>query len=870
LLTACAALAFTSLAGAAAAATDTATDAAAASAAPEGSSLTAVVVTARKRSEDVQRVPLVVQNFTARQLVQQGIRSPMDLGRFVPGLVSVPVSNKSGVQFVVRGQSASDTTLQVGTPVGVYEDGVNIPHPGGFDGTFFDIANVQVLKGPQGTLYGRNTTGGALLITTRDADYRGFHGFVGGEVGNDKDWKLEGAANLPIIPDMLAVRVAVQHWGRQGFGRSAVTGQYMGGDHDDTIVRGTIRFDPTPTISSVTKIEYSYLNRANAMTQARAVNNGGIVCNPAFAGAHTTGETTANGVPATCAPGSVSAPILAQLTTGLYSATFEPAEYTITPNALFGGLQGTLNAQFGPGVYNVANLVGNNLFLNYVSHPVSEKLKIFHVAETLNVQFGSIATLKSITGYHYFQDFDAYDISGLPGNLIGTGNPIITSAGVTAPLPQSLSGPDQSDGQLTQEFNLSGAWNNLKWLVGAFGSRDMGANEQWAGAVGSLGFNTFNAYLTPSYRNTTLAVFTQEDYRFTNWFSVTAGLRYTEEKVSQLAMQVLYTPSNPVASQYSCATANSPQAIAKLVSSTPYACAIPSTFTANINTVANPVNVPTTHAESRGLSYLFSLNFQLTPTQLLYLRTAKGFHGAVVQNRAFTGAPASPETAVDYEIGYKAEFFQHRFRMNLAVFDTHYANKQEQVLSGSPPITIVFNATTANIRGFEGEFAVVPAPGLTLNATVGYTWTQYGHFIASNPIGKGFIDASGTAFPSVRPWTYSLGGRYEHEAGPGILSAALAWSWASALPITPFSLDPLIPLSILKDWKAPVGLLSGQIEYALPQHGLTISIFATNLLDKHYQFAGTASETDGSVYGVTQEPRMFGIRIRKAFGPGES
>ena len=81
--------------------------------------------------------------------------------------MAVAAGNATSAVFSLRGQTAGDDLLTLSTPVGVYEDSGNIPHPDGLDGAFFDIARVEVLKGPQGTLYGRNTTGGAVNIITR-------------------------------------------------------------------------------------------------------------------------------------------------------------------------------------------------------------------------------------------------------------------------------------------------------------------------------------------------------------------------------------------------------------------------------------------------------------------------------------------------------------------------------------------------------------------------------------------------------------------------------------------------------------------------------------------------------------------------------
>ncbi|MDB5445827.1 MAG: TonB-dependent receptor, partial [Phenylobacterium sp.] len=149
---------------------------AAASPPPADNTIGEVVVTARKRAENVQRVPVAVSTASGEVLEQRGVRAVADLQKFVPSLsvdTGGPSNGGTGALFDLRGQAATDNLLTLSQAVGLYEDGVNIPHSPGSNLAFFDVARMEVAKGPQGTLYGRNTTGGAINIITKDADFNG-------------------------------------------------------------------------------------------------------------------------------------------------------------------------------------------------------------------------------------------------------------------------------------------------------------------------------------------------------------------------------------------------------------------------------------------------------------------------------------------------------------------------------------------------------------------------------------------------------------------------------------------------------------------------------------------------------------------------
>jgi iron complex outermembrane receptor protein len=765
-----------------------------------------LVVTARKREESLQSVPVAVTAQTGEQLAQAGIREPTDLTRNVPSLtVTSSASSPTGAIISLRGQNASDILLTLSQPVGLYEDSVNIPHPAGANVAFFDLQRVEVLKGPQGTLYGRNTTGGAINIITRGADYDGVHGFAFGELGNHKDWKVAFAANVPIIQDVLAGRIAYQHWNRQGYGKSAITGQHLGGNRDDDIVRGSLRFDPTSKVSVIAKVEYVHANRTDALYQTRQF------LSPLFAGA-------------------------------------VDAEW-----GLEGGLGGV-----APSVLVANTNASHDLFTNYANQETYEHVKAWHAVLDANWQVAENVSLRSITGFHQFRDYRVFDLDALPMQAYEVGFGVNGGKLSIGADPRTLP-PDGHSKQWTQEFNLSGQAfdDRLTWLTGAFYSDDKGDQDQVATPgleilaslppPNGLGFPSLANFHSPNVRIRSYAVFTQNDFKLTDQFSITAGLRWTKEKLSQDVAAYLYnTTTAAVPVRYFC-------------------LAGPTLHTFQATEAGCTLSQK---ESSSGTSYLLSANYQVTPDILLYAKTAKGFRGGALQVRAPDFPAASPETAKDYELGLKSDLFDRRLRANLAVYQTNYTNKQETaivVLNGVQSTPIV-NAATARIKGVEGEFTAVPVAGLTLNATFDYLHGKYRRFPGAIAP-SGVVDASGVSFTNPK-WSYNLGARYEWALGPGEAAVQGNYAWRGKIPTTILNNDPQLAPALAAEWRKSIGLLNASVEYTLPDQGWTFSVFATNLTNKHYQtYALTLPNY--AFTGITQEPRMFGVSIKKTFGSGE-
>ena len=193
----------------------------------EGFSLEEVVVTARKKEESLQDVPVAVSSFSADDLQAYNLTETTELSAFTPSVFieQNAASNLSSAKTTIRGQVQSDTLSTLDPSVGWYVDDVYLARTPGTVASMFDLSRVEVLKGPQGTLYGRNTTGGAIKLITKKAETdTGVNGFVTATAGNFGTQKIGGAINLPIIEDVLAVRLtALSDEVKDGFGRVTVT-----------------------------------------------------------------------------------------------------------------------------------------------------------------------------------------------------------------------------------------------------------------------------------------------------------------------------------------------------------------------------------------------------------------------------------------------------------------------------------------------------------------------------------------------------------------------------------------------------------------------------------------------------------------------
>ncbi|QGZ96161.1 TonB-dependent receptor [Terricaulis silvestris] len=209
-----------------------------------------IVVTARRREENIQDVPLAVSALGAEQIEREGITNIMDLNGSVPNLV---VSNglgsgRSTPVFTIRGLSQQDLTMLSDPSVSLYVNEVPVPRPIGANLGFFDTANVQVLRGPQGTLFGRNTVGGAILVTPA-APTSDFEGAISQSAANFGTYETQGFINVP-LDGSASIRVAGMWNQSDGYITDLVTGNEIN-SVDERAFRVGFDFHPTDSFNSL-------------------------------------------------------------------------------------------------------------------------------------------------------------------------------------------------------------------------------------------------------------------------------------------------------------------------------------------------------------------------------------------------------------------------------------------------------------------------------------------------------------------------------------------------------------------------------------------------------------------------------------------
>ena len=216
------------------------------SAAGDGAEVEALIVTAQKKEEDIQDVPIAISAFTAQALEAQKIEGGYDLLKAIPN-VTFSKSNYVGYNFSIRGigTKAVSATTDPGVDVGF--NNISLLRNRLFEQEYFDVERVEVLRGPQGTLYGRNATSGVINLISAKPDLSAFEGEIRGEVGNYNTKRLSAMVNVPLVEDVLGLRFAGALTQRDGYGENLATDKDIDG-RDLWSGRLSLGFKPTDRI----------------------------------------------------------------------------------------------------------------------------------------------------------------------------------------------------------------------------------------------------------------------------------------------------------------------------------------------------------------------------------------------------------------------------------------------------------------------------------------------------------------------------------------------------------------------------------------------------------------------------------------------
>ena len=676
-----------------------------------------IVVTAQRRAESLQDVPIAVTAFSGQALEAQQINNTLDLQLSLPN-VAYTQGNFGGSNITIRGIGASAVAASADQGVGIHFNDMPLQAPRIFETEFYDVERIEVLRGPQGTLFGRNATSGVInLITAKPDDEFGAR--IEGEYGNYDSVRAEAMINVP-LGDMLAVRFAGIYLNRQGFTKNLFDDSRIDG-RDNYSVRGSLRFEPTENTRLDLVGQYFRENsdRSRIQKQLCARDPTGVLgCRPdqlAF--------ETPNGK-ATLSSTISSRQFLANVGAGAfalvdlngpdplfegvvnprdvrtvrldYNPRYKSDEIIATARLEhdFGGLTGSLVGGYSENSYDTRT--DYNLA---VTNPL---------ASTPQGAAG-LAAFNAIFNNQNVVQGNNICVSEADRSYVGTiGGKVERCAANTTEYDRargnyrqySIEAKVNSDFDGPFNFLLGGIYFDNKGSTDyfvAFSAADYAAALFGAGQ-GGLAAPFFNNEAN-EVRLKAYAGFGEVYFEPSDQLRFTAGLRYTRDK--KTSRDVF------------------PQPLFNL-GVVPYG-----TDTARDRVQFREAGVKFERLTGRAVID-WTPETSFSEDTLVYASYSRGYKAGGI-NPAFDPtlfqAPETfaPETINAFEIGTKNTFLGGTFRANISAFYYDYKDLQ---LSRIINRTSFNDNADASVRGVEGEFILVPTPPLVFNITASYLKTK--------------------------------------------------------------------------------------------------------------------------------------------------
>lgn len=724
-----------------------------------------IVVTAQKRAESLQNTPIAISAVTGDAIEKLNID---DIGAIAAANPSLVYSEAGGeAQLYIRGIGSNIFSIGVDQSVATHIDGVYTGRANMGLTQFLDIDRVEILRGPQGTLYGRNATGGAINIISR-APTDDFEGYVSGLVGSFDRVDVRGAVSGPIAEN-LSGRIAVRRLKDDGYTKDLdPRGANKIDDNDLTAIRGSLRWQ-ADGLTATLIAEHSEFENGN--TSIFPIDNTGL--------AESFGARANRDIRKT---------------------------YNNTPSFH---------------KWNTSGLTGN------IDWAVSD-------STNLNLTLG-------------YRDWD----SDFLFNTDGTEIEITRSSFIYA------------SEQLSAELRLSGEKDWGRWLVGAYWF-----DEDKYGALGLVraGF-TPPAVLPPrsfifraNGTGEATALFGQLDFKLADAWTLSAGLRYSDEKKTDLLRQSILLPDNELLGLF---TPN----------------AIPDATAATTRSVSRSWDAWTPRV---------GLEYRPSSDRLFYLTYSEGFKSGGFNDLSVVNPPFNPEFIDSIEIGAKTEWLDGRLRANASAFYYDYTDLQVSVFASTGSITTTFttNAAEATVKGLEVDLIAKPTDALGISVSLALLDASYDRFVtpygscnAANvsldPRCAGrvglprLIDVAGNKLNNAPEFKGSISASYSINLANGgqinLLGTAHHQGRVYFLPAN---------TSVMS--QASYTLVDARVGYENAAGNFAVGAFVKNLTDEAYfhnivQFTSTSDARKdvfaiGNALGYPAAGRQWGLEVTYRFG----
>ena len=709
-----------------------------------------IIVTAQRQSQSLQDVPIAVSAFTAEALERQQINNASDLQLSLPN-ITFTKGNFTGSSFTIRGIGDLCVGGTCDSATAIHANDLPLFGTRLFETEYFDLERVEVLRGPQGTLFGRNATSGVVNFITAKPDLKAFHATAEGEYGNYNEYKAKGMINIPLT-DTLGVRAAGFYLNRGGYTKNVYNGDNLDG-RDEYALRASLRWKPEPntTIDLMGYYFHEKDNRLRIQKQLCQRDPSGVLgCLP---GRNSFGTTNANST---------------------FVGTLSSREFLTTQGgAAFAPLG--LGSLYGPDAYsgNVnpsdSRKVSTDYTPTYFTDEIQAQAKIEHDFGSISVKLSGqyqrnkvdssqdynlsvqnravyAAGLNALAAYAtgaagpavaaFLAPAYAKLLPGGPNGALCTSLPETTGTGIYGGHAYCANTPEDFDrstavndaytgeaivsSHFDGKFNflLGGIYNrisakNVDYYVNSFGI------DYISGVLGGLtGLGAAGAlppvYLgSPFYRNNqadyrlkSYGIFGEAYYNLTDKVKVTVGVRYNNDRKSVSARTAL--ASFPVPFTATDAFAS------------PYV----GSFDADPGVAGNQLfqQRKVKFGEFTGRAVV---DWKITDDNLIYVSYSRGYKSGGINpplSPIFAVSESfSPEFINAYEIGSKNTFLNGTLRLNATAFYYDYKGLQ---LSRIVARTSVNDNVNAQVYGLEIDSIIEPIRALQVNLGFSYLHTK--------------------------------------------------------------------------------------------------------------------------------------------------
>jgi iron complex outermembrane receptor protein len=820
------------------------------SVAAEQTGLEEIIVTATRRSENLQDVPVAVYALSQADLTKQGLFETSDLNHAMPNLqVSSPYGQQQP-NFSLRGIGVgTEFNANAASPVGVYVDEVYQAFRASHGQQLYDLQQVEVVSGPQGTLYGRNTTGGAINFITRQPALEGTTGNASVGYGNYDRKSAEAALEVTPVPGKVGIRIAgtfvktnpyvtnvlpaglntYAAGGASGLNRDS--GISSGGD-TNTAFRAILRFKPSDAVDLSLK---GYTGKSYGGTEGQIPS----------------GQSKSSDVINWESPNFLLSPLFQ----ALVPAGLLPASYS-----------------------RVANGLSTRLSSNQVQEDT--------IGKALTEANGGVFTAKvtlsdglkliSVSGFdsgHYEQS--STDCDGTPLSLCAIGYDSVFHA-------------------FNQDVRLDYSGGRLKVIGGVFFGADSVTSNNTPNffnflsdvnaAVGNpkTYFNpggNFGAVLPPGSLPTGIratehfrqnrqsgAIYSEGSYQITDTLTATAGLRYTKDKNDYKDGLATYYDDSGAARLITVSNFAGPYFIQPIGPIPASAGALPGGLRRT--------------GESSKVSGRFILDWKLADQIMAYGSYSRGYRAGTFNGLAYGSSNqvyfVPPEQVDAFEVGVKSRFLDNRLQINAAVFHDIYKNQQEQVVD----VTATANLVSLNgkIDGLELDVQFAATSTLHLEAALGLLHSRYdsatcpatpvtgfpaqrGNCILSS---GGNVSVGGNPFPFAAKQSVNLGFDWDmFSLGEGRIALHGDGAYTGSFHYDAFGDYSSGPLPHVASGAYTRGggnywLFNGRLTYAVDKY--SFSAWGKNLGNRAYYPYGISIENlFGNDYRVLAPPRTFGV-----------